>query len=206
MITLPPPISTFSDIDGGRCVFIEAHQAHERYIHHKPRPPPQCTPTLGAIGHKPSHGHHSIIHEMAYTPIDPMRGDRLGHFLTATALDKAGANTHSWVKAPAPSRAYAKIGYAQRNQNCGHRYRLLQISTAADVSISRLIRHTNETTPPPPISTITDIDGGGCGDIEVHQAYERTAGAPPPPYPRGHAACVFRFAPCAASSALRPVE
>ena len=28
--TLPPPISTISDIDGGRCVYIEAHQAHER--------------------------------------------------------------------------------------------------------------------------------------------------------------------------------
>ena len=44
---------------------------------------------------------------MAYTPIDPMRGDRLGHLLTATALDKARANTQSWVKALAPSRAYA---------------------------------------------------------------------------------------------------
>ena len=33
---------------------------------------------------------------------------------------------------------------------------------------SRLIRHTNETTPPPPISTGTDIDGGGCGYIEAH--------------------------------------
>ena len=32
-----------------------------------------------------------MIQDMAYTPIDPMRGDRLGHCLTATALDKAGA-------------------------------------------------------------------------------------------------------------------
>ena len=110
---------------------------------------------------------------MAYTPIDPMRGDRLGHCLTATALDKAGASHHLRVKAPAPSRAYALIVYAQKSQHCGRRYRLSPISTAADVGISRLIRHTNETTPPPPISTITDIDGGGCGDIEAHQAYER---------------------------------
>ena len=35
MTTLPPPISTFSDIDGGRCEYIEAHQAHE----HHPRTP-----------------------------------------------------------------------------------------------------------------------------------------------------------------------
>ena len=39
--------------------------------------------------------------------------------------------------------------------------------------ISRLIRHTNETTPPLPISTDTDIDSGRCGYIEAHQAYER---------------------------------
>lgn len=61
-------------------MLIEAHQADERN-----------TPTLGTIGHKPYRGHHSIIHDMAYTPIDPMRGDRLGHYFTATALDKAGA-------------------------------------------------------------------------------------------------------------------
>ena len=28
--TLPPPISTNTDIEGGRCGYIEAHQAHER--------------------------------------------------------------------------------------------------------------------------------------------------------------------------------
>ena len=102
-----------------------------------------------------------------------MRGDRLGHCLTATALDKAGAGRHRRWMAPAPSRAYAMIGYAQKSQYCGRRYRLSPISTAADVGISRLIRHTNETTPPPPISSVTDIDGGGCGYIEAHRVYER---------------------------------
>lgn len=32
------------------------------------------------------------------------------------------------------------------------------------------------------------------------------AGAPPPPHPRGLPGCVFRFALCAASSALPPAE
>ena len=39
--------------------------------------------------------------------------------------------------------------------------------------ISRLIWLTNETTPTPPISTVSDIDGVGCGDIEAHLANER---------------------------------
>ena len=63
--------------------------------------------------------------------------------------------------------------HTRTKQHCRHRYRLSPISTAADVCKSRLIRYTNETTPTPPISTVSDIDGVGYGDIEAHQAHER---------------------------------
>ena len=47
------------------------------------------------------------------------------------------------------------------------RFRLFPKSTAADVGISRFVRHTNATNTAAPISTITDIDCGRCGLIEV---------------------------------------
>ena len=149
--TPPPPMSTFSDIDGGGCGEIKAHQAYER-------------------------------NNTAATDVDFLRHRR----------------RRMW--------GYRGSSGTRTKQHRHHRYRLTPISVVADVGISRLIRHTNETTPPPQISTDTDIDGGGCGDIEAHQAHKRYAGAPPPPHPRGHAACVFRFAPRAASSAYRPAE
>lgn len=40
--SLPPPISTNTDIEGGRCEYIEAHQAHER------RPLRAASPLIGA--------------------------------------------------------------------------------------------------------------------------------------------------------------
>ena len=52
-------------------------------------------------------------------------------------------------------------------------YRLSPISTAADVGQSRYIWQPSVTNTAAPISTITDIDCGRCGSIEVHLAIHR---------------------------------